>query len=345
VQGLGGGNARPVASYPTDAMSPVLAEKLSAATTKPTNEMKPLVDEAFRANALEEYLVEQHGGRPPPRPDDLIPTIANASSRQYPVHPPAPAPPPHQVATGRPLVMMEPQAAPRRNRAPWIIAGAAVAVVLGGGGFAVWKLALDDSGDSGGGGSNPLATADAGVAKPAVDGGVVAATDAGVVAMTDASVVVQAPPPDAAVVKPPSDKLAIISTPPGARVYIDGSDAGVTPLDLPGTPDRHTIALFLAGHELYVAQVDGFGSFSIPLKEVTPSGGPAGIKVIKCKNKERYYVFVDGKPTGQTCPTERIDTVMGPHTVEVYDLESETRRKWDIVVTETRLSYRVRVEN
>ena len=114
-------------------------------------------------------------------------------------------------------------------------------------------------------------------------------------------------------------------------------------MKLPGSPDRHTIALLLAGHELYVAQVDGHGTFQIPLKEVTPSNGPAGIKVVRCK-PDRYYVFVDGKPTGQTCPTERIGCEVGAHTVEVYDVVSETRRKWDIVVKDTRLSFRVRVE-
>jgi hypothetical protein len=127
-------------------------------------------------------------------------------------------------------------------------------------------------------------------------------------------------------------------------VFIDGSDAGTTPLKQPGTADRHTIALLQPGHELYVAQVDGRGSFEIPLKEVTPSGGPAGIKVIQCKAKDRYYVFVDGKPTGQTCPTERIECELGPHTVEVYDVVSETRRKWEINITDTRLSYRVRID-
>ena len=138
--------------------------------------------------------------------------------------------------------------------------------------------------------------------------------------------------------------LAIASTPPGARVFLDGADTGATPVKLAGSPDRHTIALLLAGHELYVAQVDGHGTFQIPLKEVTPSNGPAGIKVLRCKDKDRYYVFVDGKPTGQTCPTERIGCDVGPHSVEVYDVVSETRRKWDIVVKDTRLSFRVRVE-
>jgi hypothetical protein len=79
------------------------------------------------------------------------------------------------------------------------------------------------------------------------------------------------------------------------------------------------------------------------MKQVTPSGGPAGIKVIKCK-KDRYYVFVDGKPTGMLCPTERIHTSLGPHTVEVYDAVSESRQKFDIDIKDDRLSFRVRLE-
>jgi len=137
---------------------------------------------------------------------------------------------------------------------------------------------------------------------------------------------------------------SITSAPAGARVYLDGSDAGVTPLKLPGSPDKHTVALLLAGHDLYISSVDGHGAFTIPLKEVTPSAGPAGIKVLKCKDKDRYYVYVDGKPTGMMCPTERIETDVGPHTVEVYDAVTESKKKWDIVVKDTRLSYRVKLE-
>jgi hypothetical protein len=195
------------------------------------------------------------------------------------------------------------------------------------------------------------ATPDAGAARVAAatpDAGTAAAhvaaatPDAGTVP-ADASV--SRGPAHVATVPPTSgDSLAVASTPPGARVFLDGADAGVTPLKLPGSPDRHNIALLLAGHELYIAQVDGHGTFQIPLKEVTPTNGPAGIKVLRCKDKERYYVFIDGKPTGQTCPSERIGCELGPHTVEVYDVVSETRRKWDIVVKDTRLSFRVRVD-
>lgn len=177
------------------------------------------------------------------------------------------------------------------------------------------------------------ATTDAAIAA-AVDAAPIAVVDAAAPAMTDAGL---APTGS-------SDQLEITSTPPGAHVYLDGASVGETPIKLPAANDRHTIALLLPGHDLYIAEVDGKGTFAIPLKEVTPSGGPAGIKVLRCKDKDRYYVFVDGQPTGMLCPTERIGVELGPHTVEVYDAVSESRRKWDIDVKETRLSVRVKIE-
>jgi len=145
---------------------------------------------------------------------------------------------------------------------------------------------------------------------------------------------------------PPSDgtSLAIDSTPAGARVFVDGKDAGITPLKLAGSTGKHNVALILPGHDLYVASIDGKGSFKVPLADIAPWKGSAGIKVLKCTGKDRYYVFVDGKPTGMTCPTERINTVMGPHTVEVYDAQTDAKKKWDITVPDERLSVRVRVE-
>jgi serine/threonine protein kinase len=204
---------------------------------------------------------------------------------------------------------------------------------------------------------------DAAVTKATPDAAVVASAtpDAAVVATTT---------PDAAVTKPEtkpgetkpgetkpgetkpgtkptatSDKLEIKSKPAGARVFIDGADQGTTPVKLPGSADRHTMVLLSPGHDLYIGEVDGHGVFDIALKPITPTGGHAGIKVIKCKAKERYYVYVDGAPTGMTCPTERIDTVVGPHTVEVYDIVTDSRRKFDIVVKDERLSARVRIDD
>ena len=197
----------------------------------------------------------------------------------------------------------------------------------------------------------PVATPDAAVAVATPDAAQVAA------ATPDAATQVAAATPDAGaktpdkpsgeVVKPAgqSDKLEITSKPAGARVFIDGADQGTTPVKLDGSADRHTMVLLLPAHDLYIGEVDGHGVFDIALKPVTPTGGHAGIKVIKCKAKDRYYVYVDGAPTGMTCPTERIDTVVGNHTVEVYDIVTDSRRKFDVFVKDERLSARVRIDD
>jgi hypothetical protein len=155
------------------------------------------------------------------------------------------------------------------------------------------------------------------------------------------------PPPavDAAVVQEPiaTGAWLIDSTPAGARVYFDESEKGKTPLELPVSADKHTIAIVMPGYALYTAEVDGKGAHKATLTPVTPLEGPAGIKV-KCKAKGRYYVFVDGKPTGQLCPTERIGVDLGEHTVEVYDLVTEERKSFPARVKETRNSLRVKVD-
>jgi serine/threonine protein kinase len=281
-------------------------------------------------------------------------------------------PPPPVPATSGPVATKSP------SNAPWIVIALLGLGAVGVGGYFVYtKVVLDDEepaqkpvatkGDAGvkatPDATQVAITVDAAGAAVSIDAAVAATVDASTadaaqVATVDAAtpadaaqvaaVVDAAAPPaiDAGVITPtgPSDQLSITSTPPGAHVFLDGADVGQTPVSLPAANDRHTIALLLPGHELYIAEVDGKGTFAIPLQEVTPSGGPAGIKVLRCKDKDRYYVFVDGKPTGQLCPTERIEVELGPHTVEVYDAVSESRKKWDIVVKDTRLSHRVKIE-
>ena len=312
----------------------------------------------------------------PPRPPTDEPTttpalalplqprpVTEASEVTPPPVPPAARPDPASPA-GRP-------AAPAsRSRAPLVVLVVLLLGGLGAGGWYAYTRYLnhDTSAVASEAPHDAAAvatthTADARTAALRADAGAAVAA-----AAKDAAVTVASAPADAAEdtatqdaaavvaatnaggpateVKPsaPSDKLKITSKPKGARVFIDGADQGTTPVELDGSSDRHTMVLLLPGHDLYVAEVDGHGEFDIALKAVTPSGGFAGIKVIKCKAKERYYVYVDGKPTGMTCPTERIDTVIGAHTVEVYDIVTDSRRSWDIYVKDDRLSFRVRID-
>ena len=145
------------------------------------------------------------------------------------------------------------------------------------------------------------------------------------------------PEPDA------SERLRIHTIPPGAKVYLDGTMVGTTPVDLDASTDQHRLALLLAGHDLYTSEIQGTGQLNIELAEVTPPGGPAGIKV-RCKNKNRYYVYVDGDPVGQLCPSERIGVSKGPHVVEIYDPLTDSRKAFNVNVVDTRLSVRLKVD-
>jgi serine/threonine protein kinase len=187
-------------------------------------------------------------------------------------------------------------------------------------------------------------SADVGSASGSGETGSNAGSAAGAMAAIDAGVGAGSASTDTATPVKASDDFQVASEPRGARVFIDGADQGLTPVKVPGSADRHTLAVLLPGHELYLAEVDGHGVYEVALEPVPSKRGNAGIKVIKCKDKARYYVYVDGKPTGMTCPTERIQTELGPHVVEVYDIVTEARRTFDIDIKDGRLSFRVRIE-
>jgi serine/threonine-protein kinase len=143
--------------------------------------------------------------------------------------------------------------------------------------------------------------------------------------------------------EPAATKLVIRTQPKGAKIYLDGTLVGKTPTTLDATSDRHRLALILPGYKLHTDEVDGSGDISVALEEVSPPGGQAGIKV-RCRTKDRYYVFVDGHDTGQLCPTERLGVKLGPHTVEVYDPLSDSRQTYQADVKQTRLSLRIRID-
>ncbi|CAN5870710.1 hypothetical protein BH11MYX3_BH11MYX3_24070 [soil metagenome] len=352
---------------PTSEMSPLQAAQLQAAAA--TAPETPLVQVWRETSEFPEVKIEneeaEEAAEQPVEPmfaaEDDEATEPQDPLEHAPMARPAPAVPP-VVMGGRPGEVVEGDAklpslanqlppAAKRSQLPLILG--AVLVLGGGAAIAAWQLTKSDGSgteSTGSGSATKVVTPPADAAQADAPQIATAEVDAattktpGDAGVADARTAAPAIDAGAAVASGGSTDLSITSTPNGARVYLDGADTGVTPLKLPGSPDRHTIALLLAGHDLYIAQVDGHGTFAIPMKEVTPPAGPAGIKVIKCKDKDRYYVFVDGKPTGMMCPTERIETDVGSHTVEVYDAVTEAKKKWDVVVKDTRLSQRVKIE-
>ncbi|MBK9034677.1 MAG: protein kinase [Myxococcales bacterium] len=273
-------------------------------------------------------------GEPPPRarPQSSHPPMAMV---------PMTGPPPLRVA-----------APPARRRRPWAIAAVALVAIAGGGAALV---ATRERGSATPDPGPTVARVDAGAPGPDADAIAIAPTapvDGAVIALAppppDAAAA--APPPDAAaadaaagVPPPPSDKVVITSTPPGAMVYLDGADQGVTPLTLAATADEHALAVFAPGHDLYLATIDGSGVHDAALTALAPRTGRGGIKV-RCKAKRRYYVFIDGEPTGELCPTERVPVDLGTHTVEVYDLLTETRRSSSVRVVQISRSTRIKMD-
>lgn len=252
----------------------------------------------------------------------------------------------------------------RPGRAPWkwLVAGVLGAAMLAGGGYVAYDLLLSDpSGDAGDGvavdGDAGLAPVTAGggtagrqIADGQAEDGQADAGTAGAVATANQRAAPDASPPLAAPVggtmeaqDTPEDKLVIRSEPRGAKVYLDGSLQGRTPVALDATADQHSLALVRPGHRLFTAEIDGHGRLDITLEEVTPTGGAGGIKV-RCRKKNRYYVFLDGRDSGQLCPTERLGVELGEHVIEIYDPETESRQEFRVDVEQTRRSLRVRVD-
>jgi hypothetical protein len=122
----------------------------------------------------------------------------------------------------------------------------------------------------------------------------------------------------------PAGAIEIVTTPPGANIYIDGAPQGTTPAHVSVTAGKHHVVL-LAEHQRMVRQdvrLSPQHPLEITLEEakLPPEiAGPAGLKV-RCKATQgELRVLVDGADTGLACPNdERISVKPGPHKIGLY---------------------------
>ena len=110
-----------------------------------------------------------------------------------------------------------------------------------------------------------------------------------------------------------------------------------------GSSGPRRLAIVKAGYAIVFEEVVGNDPVNVTMTKVAPPSGPAGIKV-KCSEKNRYYVSLNGKDTGQFCPTERLGVELGTHTVKIYDLKTGETKNHKVQVKETRLSKRLRLD-
>jgi hypothetical protein len=194
----------------------------------------------------------------------------------------------------------------------------------------------------GNGGARPAA--DAAAESPAATTGTVRRDLPEKPAVTPAVPVEPAPQPPADAPAPPrpaapppatSNRLTIRSTPPGARVWLDGRALGVTPIAADDVPaGEHTVRLTREGYTTQQRRVVVSGSGPsqpvtfelrrVPEETAPPVPGRPGGPLRVESRPSGARVFLDGKPIGTT-PLELPEIEVGEHVVR---LELEGYRQW-----------------
>jgi hypothetical protein len=148
---------------------------------------------------------------------------------------------------------------------------------------------------------------------------------------------------------PIAGAFEIISTPPGAALFVDGEPQGVTPAQLPLTPGAHKLVVAGEGQMLLKRDVEVKPGARLeltldPAKLPAAVAGSAGLKV-RCKSHGEVRIFVDGADSGRGCPNdERIAVAPGPHKIGLYSVRTGEMHEVEHEVTEGDHSTRVYVK-
>ncbi|HZS40280.1 MAG TPA: protein kinase [Polyangia bacterium] len=123
----------------------------------------------------------------------------------------------------------------------------------------------------------------------------------------------------------PDVALAIASTPPGARVFVDGVERGPSPLEVRVPIGAHHVALLADGRKLARRAVEARSGGDPLALELEPArlpndvAGDARFKV-RCQTRGLLRIFVDDADTGVTCPNEHaLELATGVHRLSLYD--------------------------
>lgn len=127
------------------------------------------------------------------------------------------------------------------------------------------------------------------------------------------------PPPWARKLPRVANHLQLDTSPPGATVWIDGVERGVTPLNLALGSGGHRIVVVLEGYRTWREVIDTTAGEIINKKlaavEITPASAFVNVD---CKTQGKYPIFVDDDDTGTLCPGQNIPVKPGKHMIGAY---------------------------
>jgi hypothetical protein len=134
-----------------------------------------------------------------------------------------------------------------------------------------------------------------------------------------------APAAAAPAAAPAAGALEVVTTPPGARLFIDGRERGRTPATVPLAPGPHKVALLRDGSRLWRGDVD-VPAAGTRLEQQLPPASPGDVAAkgraslrVQCEGRVApARVTIDDVDTGLGCNTPRIYLAPGPHKVDVY---------------------------
>jgi len=137
---------------------------------------------------------------------------------------------------------------------------------------------------------------------------VLAAAGGGIYQFTrgrDAAPPPAAPSSPAAVPKEAAASLRLSTSPPGARVFLDGAPKGETPLRVEAAPGKHEVRIALAGYEEWEAQVDLARGAEVPLdvELVRSAAAVPPVATPKGARERPARAVKEGAPAAKAKPT------------------------------------------
>jgi len=117
---------------------------------------------------------------------------------------------------------------------------------------------------------------------------------------------------------PETGYLAIQSDPPGARVFVDGTERGIAPLTVPDlSPGEHTVVLQagegVSAKHVVIVQAGAQASLVAPIAAAAPTGPVSGW--ISVKAPVTIEILQDGRMIGSS-DSDRVMLASGKHALE-----------------------------